>query len=79
MLANSLLLLTDTYPIILVAHVAALIACRCITETENYVGGWASAGLKRGLVVVGNSKLKVLVSELLTGMCPRRDAEGGNC
>ena len=53
-LANKLPLLTEPFPIILVAHVAAVIADRCITEAEGFAGGWASLGLRRGLVVVGN-------------------------
>lgn len=45
--------LTDEFPLILVAHVAALIADRCVTEENGYAGGWASAGPRMGLVVVG--------------------------
>lgn len=47
-------LLTALFPIILVAHVAALIANECITEAKGYAGGWASLGPTRGSVGVGN-------------------------
>lgn len=39
---------------VLVAHVAALIAERCITEENGYAGGWAAAGPRMGDVVVGH-------------------------
>ncbi len=52
-LANKKPLLTDPFPIVLVAHVAALIAQGCITEEKGYAGGWASAGPERGVVLVG--------------------------
>lgn len=53
MLGSQLPLFRDSFPIISVAHVAALIADRCITEENGYAGGWARAGPRRGLVVVG--------------------------
>ena len=53
-LGNQQPLLTDLFPVILVAHVAALIAKECITEVKGFVGGWASPGPGRGVVAVGN-------------------------
>ena len=52
-LANQLPLTTDAFPLVLVAHVAALIADRCVTEENGYAGGWASPGPDRGVVTVG--------------------------
>ena len=49
-------LLTDAFPIMLIAHVAALIADVCITERRSYAGGWASPGNNRGLVAVVNAR-----------------------
>ena len=54
-LANELPLLTDLFPIILVAHVAAQIAESCITAGKGYKGGYAHPGPHRGVVVVGNT------------------------
>ena len=45
---------TDALPIILVAHVAALIADTCVTEARGYLGGYARIGPKKGTVGVGN-------------------------
>ena len=45
---------TDAFPIIAVAHVAALIAHKCITEAEGELGGYARVGPNRGTVGVGN-------------------------
>ena len=52
--ANLQPLLTDKFPIVLVAHVAALITDKCVTEAEDFMGGWASAGPGRGVVAVSN-------------------------
>ena len=52
--ANLQPLLTDKFPIVLVAHVAALITDKCVTEEERFMGGWASAGPGRGVVAVSN-------------------------
>ena len=52
--ANLRPLLTDKFPIILVAHIAALITDKCVTEEEKFMGGWASAGPGRGVVAVSN-------------------------
>ena len=49
-------LLTDAFPLVLIAHVGAMIADRCITRVRGYSGGWASAGTGRGIVAVMNSK-----------------------
>lgn len=54
-LANKKPLLTDAFPIILVAHVAALVAQECITEAKGFLGGLASDPNK-GVVLVGNVK-----------------------
>ena len=45
---------TDAFPIILVAHIAALIADACVTEAQGYLGGYARIGPNRGTVGVGN-------------------------
>ena len=45
---------TDAFPIISVAHVAALIADKCVTEAQDYLGGYARVGPNRGTVGVGN-------------------------
>ena len=45
---------TDAFPIVLVAHVAALIADTCITEARGYLGGYARIGPNKGTVGVGN-------------------------
>ena len=45
---------TDAFPIIAVAHVAALIADNCVTEAQGYLGGYARVGPNRGTVGVGN-------------------------
>ncbi|KAF6218140.1 hypothetical protein HO133_006099 [Letharia lupina] len=49
---NNQPLKTDAIPIILVAHVAALIANECITEAKGYLGGVAQIGPSRGTVGV---------------------------
>ena len=48
-------LLTDAFPLVLIAHVGAMIADKCITRVRSYSGGWASAGTGRGIVAVMNS------------------------
>ena len=45
-------MLTDAIPIIVVAHVAALIANDCITGARGYKGGTAQVGLNSGFVAV---------------------------
>lgn len=45
-------LLTDAIPIVLVAHVAALIANDCINEAKGYGGGYAHIGPNLGFVAV---------------------------
>ena len=45
---------TDAFPIIVVAHVAALIADNCVTEAQGHLGGYARIGPNRGTVGVGN-------------------------
>ena len=52
--ANLQPLLTEKFPIVLVAHIAALITDKCVTEEEKFMGGWASAGSGRGVVAVSN-------------------------
>ena len=56
--ANLVPLLTDKFPIVLVAHIAALITDKCVTEEEDFMGGWASAGSGRGVVAVSNVNKK---------------------
>ncbi|KAM0805894.1 hypothetical protein BDR22DRAFT_816765 [Usnea florida] len=51
---SSQALRTDAFPIILVAHVAALIADTCVTTARGYLGGYARIGPNRGSVGVGN-------------------------
>ena len=55
-LYNKLPLLTDKFPIILIAQVAAMIADRCITAATSYAGGWASPGVGRGVVALVNAR-----------------------
>lgn len=43
---------TDAYPIIVVAHVAALIANECIAGQRGIMDGWAEIGPNKGRVVV---------------------------
>lgn len=49
-------ILTDAFPLMLVAQVAAMIADACITAMRSYAGGWASPGVGRGTVAVVNPK-----------------------
>ena len=55
-LFNTRPLLTDPFPIMLIAQVAAMIADDCITARKNYAGGMASPGVGRGIVAVMNSR-----------------------
>ena len=55
-LYNKLPLLTDMFPIILIAQVAAMIADKCITAASSYAGGWASPGVGRGVIAVVNAR-----------------------
>lgn len=54
-LGSKLVLVTDESPLALVAHVAALIASKCITVSRAYAGGYASPAPIRGVVLVRNS------------------------
>lgn len=54
---------TDAFPIIVVAHVAALIADKCVTEAEGYLGGYARVGPNRGSVGVGNVNMDARTDE----------------
>ena len=55
-LYNKQPLLTDMFPLMLIAQVAAMIAERCITAGASYAGGWASPGVGRGIVAVVNAR-----------------------
>ena len=52
--ANLQPVLTDKFPIILVAHIAALVADECLTEAKGFMGGYASPGPRKGFVAVSN-------------------------
>ena len=56
--ANLQPLLTDEFPIILVAHIAALVADKCVTEAAGFMGGHASPGPRKGFVAVSNVNSK---------------------
>lgn len=53
-LGIKLILVADESPLALVAHVAALIASKCITVSRAYAGGYASPASIRGVVLVRN-------------------------
>ena len=55
-LFNKKPLLTDAFPLIRIAQVAARIAEKCITVGRGYSGGWGSPGNGRGIVAVINAK-----------------------
>ena len=59
MLFNKQPLLTDIFPLVLIAQVGAMIADRCITAASSYAGGWASPGVGRGVVAVVNARSNV--------------------
>ena len=54
------LLTTPAFPIILVAHVAALIVNECVTETSGYRGGFYNLGGNSGGVFVANKLQQVV-------------------
>ena len=49
---------TDPFPIITVAHVAAVIARMCVTQEYGFLGGFASLGLLGSDVLVGGLQLE---------------------
>ena len=49
-------LLTDAFPLMLIAQVAARVADKCITAERSYAGGWGSPGIGRGIVAVVNAE-----------------------
>lgn len=54
---------TDAFPIILIAHVAALIADECLTEAKGYLGGHSNMGPTRGVVSVINPNPLYILSD----------------
>ena len=48
------LVVTNSFPIIVVAHVAALIARDCLTPAKGFLGGVARIGPDMGIVGIGN-------------------------
>ena len=62
-LFNKRPLLTDMFPIVLIAQVGAMIADRCITAATSYAGGWASPGVGRGVVAVVNARSEGIWSD----------------
>ena len=68
-LGNQRLEFTAKVPLFLVAHVAALIADKCINEENGYAGGWAAQGPRMGIVLVGHlqrdaTQIKTLLSRI---------------